>query len=316
VWALATPAIVRLSQRFPTWPPRARAVAVHIAAWLVVSVAFAITTMLASHVFPVAATPNPAAWPTRVWQNLISWSPSLLMAYAAIIGVGHALSYAAQVQREQSEKAALATQLVEAQLGALRMQLQPHFLFNTLNSIAMLVRRADNDRAVEMIALLGEVLRTLLRGSSDLEASLTAELALLRRYLAIEQIRFADRLRVTWKIDPDVEPAQVPPLILQPIVENALRHGLWPRAEGGELVITARRIADDLELEVADDGVGLAAEFSLDHTRGVGLANTRTRLDRMYGAATALEVARRAPRGVSVRLRMPFSTEPREAAGG
>ena len=103
VWALATPAIVRLSQRFPTWPPRARAVAVHIAAWLVVSVAFAITTMLASHVFPVAATPNPAAWPTRVWQNLISWSPSLLMAYAAIIGVGHALSYAAQVQREQSE---------------------------------------------------------------------------------------------------------------------------------------------------------------------------------------------------------------------
>jgi sensor histidine kinase YesM len=247
---------------------------------------------------------------------MIGWSPSLLMAYAGVVGAGHALSYAAQVQREQSEKAALATQLVEAQLGALRMQLQPHFLFNTLNSIAMLVRSADNQRAVEMIALLGEVLRTLLRTSSGLEASLEADLALLRRYLAIEQIRFADRLRVTWQVDPDVELAQVPPLILQPIVENALRHGLWPRSEGGELVIAARRVDGALELEVADDGVGLPATFALDHTRGVGLANTRTRLDRMYGDAAVFEVARRAPRGVAVRLRMPFSTEPREVSGG
>jgi LytS/YehU family sensor histidine kinase len=308
VWALATWPLIRLSQRFPLLPLRARTVAVHVAAWLAVGVVFVSAGMVDE--------PAQIAQVAPIFQHLIGWSPSLLMAYLGVAGAGHAMAYAAEVQRAQREKAALATQLVEAQLGALRMQLQPHFLFNTLNSIAMLVRSADHARAVEMIALLGDVLRTLLRSSSELEAPLAAELALLRRYLEIEQIRFGDRLRVRWDVAADAEPAQVPPLILQPVVENALRHGLWPRSDGGELVICARRAGDALELEVCDDGVGLPAAPAAGEGRGVGLANVRARLERMYGAAGGFELARRTPRGVAVRMRMPFHTQPREAAHG
>jgi two-component system LytT family sensor kinase len=306
LWAVATVPLLRLSRRFPLWPVRGRTLAVHGAALLAVALGFVAVSLIVDRLFPL---PSPSAvLPVlvKLRQRLISWSPSMLTAYAGVIGAGHALAYAAQVERAQREKAALATQLVEAQLGALRMQLQPHFLFNTLNSIAMLVRSADNARAVEMIALLGDVLRTLLRSSSDLESSLAAELALLRRYLAIEQIRFADRLRVTWHIAPAAEAVHVPPLILQPIVENALRHGLWPRPDGGELTITARRRDDALVLEVIDDGVGLPADFAIDDARGVGLGNVRTRLARMYGDAAGFEIVRGAPRGVTVRLRVPW----------
>ena len=318
VWLLATPWIVRLTRRFPVWPPRWKALGMHALTWTVVSVVFLEASRIASQIFPTSPmTSETASWFAKLVERIIGWSPSLVMAYGGLVGVGYALAYAEQVQREQREKAELSTQLVESQLGALRMQLQPHFLFNTLNSIAMLVRGADNERAVEMIALLGEVLRTLLRSSSDLEASVDGEMALLRRYLEIEEIRFGDRLRVRWEIDPDVECAQVPSLILQPVVENALRHGLWPRTEGGELVVTARRLDDegDLELTVTDDGIGLSPEFSIDKTKGVGLSNVRMRLARMYGDAGKLDVVRRQPRGVAVRLRMPFHVEPQFDGG-
>lgn len=307
MWAAVTTPIVRVTRRLPVWPPRLPALVAHAALCVAVAVGFVLVGQIALTLFPWGTPPAGESFVAAMWRHLTGWAPSLVIAYAAVVGAGQALAYAEQVQRAQREKAALATQLVEAQLGALRMQLQPHFLFNTLNSIAMLVRSADNARAVEMIALLGEVLRTLLKSSSDLESTLAAEVALLRRYLEIEEIRFGDRLRVRWQIADDA--AHVPSLILQPIVENALRHGLWPRAEGGELVIAARRLGDALQLEVSDDGVGLPAGFEVGHSRGVGLANVRTRLERMYGAAGTLEVGRR-PRGVVVTLTMPFQTEP------
>ena len=316
VWALATAPIVALSQRFRlAWPPRPGTLAVHAAMCAVTGMGFILVSTLANRTF--GNEPPREDFLPALWHHFLGWMPFLLMGYACVAGVGHALAYAAQVRREQDEKAALATQLVEAQLGALRMQLQPHFLFNTLNSVAMLIRSADHARAVEMIALLGDVLRSLLRSSSDLESTLDAELDLLRRYLEIEQIRFGDRLTVVWRVDATVGQALVPPLILQPVVENALRHGLWPRPEGGELAIAARRAGDALELEVADQGVGLAPGFALGETRGVGLANVRARLERMYGEAGGFEVAGGAAGGVCVRLRMPFHCESRfdRAAG-
>ena len=258
MWALATGPIVALSRRFTfDWPLQPRSVAVHAAACFVAAAAFAVIATLANLAFPWKPGVHPPL-PVMLWQTFLGWSVFMLMAYASIVGVGHALEYAHRVRREQTEKAVLATHLVEAQLGALRMQLQPHFLFNTLNSVAMLIRSADHARAVEMIALLGDVLRSLLRSSSDLESTLAAELDFLRRYLEIEQVRFGDRLQVRWSIAEDTSAALVPPLILQPLVENALRHGLWPHPDGGELAIVARRIGAELELEVIDEGVGLA----------------------------------------------------------
>jgi LytS/YehU family sensor histidine kinase len=149
-----------------------------------------------------------------------------------------------------------------------------------------------------------------LRTSSELEASLASELQLLRTYLEIEQIRFGDRLRVAWHVDDHVTGALVPPLILQPVVENALRHGLWPSTEGGELAIAARRAGGDLELEVIDQGVGLPAGFDLDRSTGVGLANVRARLARMYDADAGLEVTAGATCGVRVRLHLPYRIVP------
>jgi two-component system LytT family sensor kinase len=309
-WGLATAPIVRLSRRRPlTWPIRIHALAAHVAACLVTAAAFTVAYTAAVHAFPFRPGKGEAL-PREMWGYLVSWGPVLLMAYASLVCIGHALEYAERVRHEQAEKAALQTQLVEAQLGALRMQLQPHFLFNTLNGVAMLIRSGDPERAVEMVALLGEVLRGLLRTSSDLEAPLASELQLLRTYLEIEQIRFGDRLRVEWHIDGDVTSALVPPLILQPVVENALRHGLWPRTEGGLLTIAAHRTGAELELEVIDQGVGLAPGFDLDRSTGVGLANVRARLARMYGADAGLEVTSGAACGVRVRLRLPRRAAP------
>jgi len=314
VWGLATAPIIRLSRRFPLARPlRLRALAAHVAACLTIAAAFNLAYTAAVHAFPF----RPGKTETllrELWNHLVGWAPFLLMAYASLVAIGHALEYAERVRYEQAEKAALETQLVEAQLGALRMQLQPHFLFNTLNGVAMLIRSGDPARAVEMIALLGEVLRGLLRTSWDLEAPLASELQLLRKYLEIEQIRFGDRLRVDWHVDADVTSALVPPLILQPVVENALRHGLWPRTDGGALAIAARRAGSELELEVIDQGVGLAPGFDPDRSTGVGLSNVRARLARMYGPGAGVEVAAGAACGVRVRLHLPYRVTPRAAA--
>ena len=321
VWALATAPIVWLSRRLPlAWPIRLSALAAHVAACVTTAAAFSLAYTAAIHAFPY----RPGKGETllrELWNTLVGWAPFLLMAYASLVGIGHALEYAERVRHEQAEKAGLETQkagletqLVEAQLGALRMQLQPHFLFNTLNGVAMLIRGGDPGRAVEMIALLGEVLRGLLRTSSDLEAPLASELLLLRKYLEIEQIRFGDRLSVAWHVDDHVTGALVPPLILQPVVENALRHGLWPLTEGGALAIAARRAGGALELEVIDQGVGLAPGFDPERSTGVGLANVRARLARMYGADAGLEVAAGAACGVRVRLRLPYRVAPPAAA--
>jgi signal transduction histidine kinase len=305
-WALATAPILRLSRRLPlAWPVRLPALAAHVAACVTTAAAFAVAYTASVHAFSLRPSKGETL-PREMWNYVVSWAPFLLMAYASLVGIGHAMEYAERVRHERAEKAALKTQLVEAQLGALRMQLQPHFLFNTLNGVAMLIRGGDPARAVEMIALLGDVLRGLLRTSSDLEAPLASELQLLRKYLEIEQIRFGDRLRVAWHVDDDVTSALVPPLILQPVVENALRHGLWPRTEGGALAVAARRAGAGLELEVIDQGVGLAPGFDPDRTTGVGLANVRARLAQMYGADAGLEVAAGPACGVRVRLHLPY----------
>ncbi|HEU4558178.1 MAG TPA: histidine kinase [Longimicrobium sp.] len=223
-----------------------------------------------------------------------------LLLYWMLVGVGHALVYARRY-RERDE------QLARAQLHALRMQLHPHFLFNALNTVNSYVR-ADPDTAERMIARLGQLLRHALSGGAGQEVPLEEELQMARAYLEIEQARFEDRLRVRWNVDPATHAARVPSLILQPLVENAVRHGIAPRAAEGTIEIAAERRNGTLHLSVRDDGVGFSEDAAAGE--GVGLANTRARLRQLYGSRQSLELLRGPHGGACVEVSLPFRVEP------
>jgi LytS/YehU family sensor histidine kinase len=199
----------------------------------------------------------------------------------------------------------LESRLVQAKLQALQMQLNPHFLFNSLHSISALMHK-DIDAADRMISRLSELLRAALDNTERQEVPLRQELQFLRRYLEIEQIRFGSRLRVEINAAPETLDASVPNLILQPLVENAIRHGIEPHARPGRIRFGARRQADELTLEVHDNGGGLASPSPLD---GVGLSNTRARLRSLYGEAHILEFCTPPEGGLLVRLILPFHSD-------
>lgn len=209
---------------------------------------------------------------------------------------------------ETRERARALDQLAEAQLHSLRLQLQPHFLFNTLNTITALI--TPEPRAAErMVAGLSELLRASLRLADEQEVPLARELDHLRLYVDIQQTRFGDRLAVAMDVDPDVRSALVPSLLLQPLVENAIRHGITPRASGGRISVRASRDADELQLEVRDDGVGATTHDGRLAREGVGLTNTRERLRRLHGSRHRFAYESRLGSGFAVRIAVPFRTE-------
>jgi LytS/YehU family sensor histidine kinase len=204
----------------------------------------------------------------------------------------------------------LESQLAQARLEALRAQLNPHFLFNALHTIAMLVRREANADALRGIVGLSQLLRQVLDRRAAPEVSLGEELALVEHFLAIEQLRYPDRLRVRIRVEPGVLEAQVPNLLLQPLVENAVRHGVGRRRDAGIVEIVARRRRDALALEVRDDGPGLPDGWRPEDGCGLGLANTRERLQRLYGARHRFEVRNDTNGGVQALVRIPFHLAP------
>src|SRR2546421_3385035 len=224
--------------------------------------------------------------------------PSLLDCYRAYFGLGfyidlivalliiiavHALLYYRRFRAGELEQASLKTQLAQAELKALKMQLHPHFLFNTLHSISSLVLE-DPPKANSMIARLGDFLRLTLENSDQQLVSLKEETEFLRCYLEIEQVRFGDRLTVTFQLEPQTLAAEVPHLILQPVVENAIQHAIAPRAMRGHINIQAKRLNSSLRLEVRDNGPGIASNGDLFGAEGVGLSNVRARLHQIYGS--------------------------------
>lgn len=223
-----------------------------------------------------------------------------LFLFWMVVGVGHALVYARR-SRERED------QLVRAELHALKAQLHPHFLFNALNAVSAHVQ-SDPETAERMIARLSQLLRHALTGAGTQEVPLEEELAVARAYLDIEQVRFEDRLRVRWDVDPDAGAVRVPHLVLQTLVENAVRHGISPRPEGGTVEIAAERRDGTLALSVRDDGVGWPA--SGGRADGVGLANTRARLRQLYGDRHTFSVDRAEGGGVVARLTLPARTAP------
>lgn len=226
------------------------------------------------------------------------------LIYWGVLGAGFAFEYYRKYREGELHAAALQAQLAQAQLQALKMQLHPHFLFNTLNAIAALVRKNENKSATDMLAGLSDLLRLALENVGTQEVSLQRELEFLERYLEIERIRFADRLQVSMRIAPETLNARVPNLILQPLVENAIRHGIASRSTSGLIEIKAEREGELLRLQVKDDGPGLPAGKSLNN--GVGLSNTLARLQRLYGANQALVFNNAPEGGAVVTLEIPF----------
>jgi LytS/YehU family sensor histidine kinase len=203
----------------------------------------------------------------------------------------------------------LQAQLVQAQLSALKMQLQPHFLFNTLNAIMVLVRQQRTSEAEQTLALLGDLLRCVLEDVEAQEVPLRRELEYLQLYLAIEQVRFQDRLRIEISADPAILEVAVPHMGLQPIVENAIRHGIGRKSSAGKIQIGASTVNQSVEVTVRDDGPGLALADP-SRNSGIGLANTRARLRQLYGEAGRLTVENGEQGGVVVTMVVPYRLAP------
>ncbi|HJU44143.1 MAG TPA: histidine kinase [Vicinamibacterales bacterium] len=235
-----------------------------------------------------------------------------LPVYWAIIGLQHAVDYYRQARARELRAARLEVRLVQAQLQALQQQLHPHFLFNTLHAISTLVHR-DPDKADAMIERLSDLLRITLHKVGVQEVELAEELEYLRAYLDIEQVHFGPRLLIDYRIDVAALDVMVPTLILQPLVENAIRHGLEPQVRGGSLTIEAQADGDTLWLRVRDNGVGFAK--GVPRRDGLGLSNTRSRLDRLYGEQAALTIRENPGGGVLVDLYLPLRRAPAFAKG-
>jgi signal transduction histidine kinase len=232
------------------------------------------------------------------------------LIYWGLVGVGHALNYSLQLAERERRAAQLESKLAAAQLQLLQLQLNPHFLLNTLNAISALIYQ-DVEVADRMVAQLGDLLRLLLDRFGTQEVTLEEELEFIGKYLEIEQERFGARLRVREEVEAGLLRARVPPLTLQPLVENALKHGIGPAKSAGRITLRARRERGRLRLEVEDDGAGLAP----DHRPGVGLSNTHARLRRLYPGEHRFELRDGAAGGTLAVLELPLRTKSPPANG-
>ncbi|HEX6053938.1 MAG TPA: histidine kinase, partial [Gemmatimonadaceae bacterium] len=314
-WVALTPVILRVARaNRPRRGARVRTVLALAAAGVAVATAQVLLEYLLDRA-AVLATGDPGVT-VRVWlAHGVSGPPLELsylmprkigfsyMTYWAVVVAALALEYYRLFVDRDVRAARLEGALLSAQLEALQAQVQPHFLFNTLNAIASLIPE-DAAAAEETIETLSELLRASLRESGRREITLARELELLELYLGIQRTRFQHRLRVQHDTDPALATALVPPMLLQPLVENAIRHGIVLNGKGGTVSITTRQVGDTLELLVEDDGPGLTV--SHEDTSGFGLANTRSRLERLYGGGASLQVGNRRDGGALARVRLPL----------
>jgi two-component system, LytTR family, sensor kinase len=297
IWAGFTFITFALARRYRIdRKPRTVAVVVHAMAGAIL--AFAETLLTYTMLISVLGW-QPEL--TFVQQFLDSYATNILL-YWLLVGVGHGLEYYRFYREREAHSAYLAARLAQAELEMLKSQLHPHFLFNTLHAISALMHR-DVKAADRMIARLSELLRVALDYTGTQEVSLQEELAFLEPYVEIERVRLGDRLAVEYDIEPGVLDALVPHMILQPLVENAIRHGIAPRAQPGVIRIVARGRRNMLDLEVTDDGAGMPPGRSANG--GVGLANTRARLEQMYGERFTFD-PRNVAGGFRVALTIPF----------
>lgn len=305
LWVVSSPLILWLARTFPI--PRREwldGLLFHAPAGFIFSFAHLLVYVV------ISSRLSKGVWPDSVSATLAEFQPVFLSSFAwwsliywTILLASYAFDYYHRYQEGQLRASKLETELAQSQLAALKMQLHPHFLFNTLHSISALMRE-DVEAADQMIARLGEFLRMTLRNSGEQETTLEQELKFLECYLEIERLRFQDRLTTRIEAEPDAMEARVPNLFLQPIVENAIRHGVARQMSEGVVAISARRDNGRLRVEVRDNGPGLAPKNGM--ADGVGLANTRSRLRRLYGDDHDFGMMNAAEGGLVVSLEIPF----------
>jgi two-component sensor histidine kinase len=305
LWALATPLVFRLYRSRP--PKGWRNLAAHLLASVV---AMAVLNLLRAYVITAIMVPMdkwrealPAAH--RDW-----WGPRALLDFAiywGILAVIHYFSTREGRWRAENDNQQLRAQLAEAELAVLKQQLQPHFLFNSLNAIAGLMRTGRKEKSVETVALLAGLMRSLMVNSGTLRLTLARELEYIERYLAVEKVRFDDRLQIRYDIDSRALTALVPTLLLQPLVENAIKHGLAPREAPGEIAIAARVAGNRLLLSVENDLPERPQTAAPGH--GLGLRSTRARLEKHHGTNQRFSLSRENGRAKAV-IEMPLESEP------
>ncbi len=301
-WALVTPVVLSLARDYP--PVRAlHPWIVHISACVTLCFLYALwNTIFQWLLNPYLDPPIPFAVLLR--GKFFSGLLASFILYATVVIVGQMLESRARLAAQQTETARLNEQLSREQLNALRRQIEPHFLFNTLNGIAGLIREHRNDDAVSMLAGLSDFLRHLLNDSNQ-QVSLAAELEFLNKYLNIEKMRFGDRLKLSIEVPSDLLSARVPSLVLQPMLENSIKHGIAKRAAGGEIRLSATGLNGTLNVCVYNDGPGLPPGWEATK-EGIGIANVRSRLQGLYGQRFAFRIENQPPEGVQATLSVPF----------
>jgi two-component system, LytTR family, sensor kinase len=310
LWALMAPAVIWLAQHFQV----ARgglllAIAVHLPAVILFSFTH-IAGMQGVHWWLARYEGLDYAWWSQVQQSAFLYLDWEMMTYWAIVGLSHALLYYRESREREVRAAQLETKLVAAQLTTLQQQLHPHFLFNTLHAISSLMHR-DVNAADRVLVKLSDLLRLTLEHLGQQEVPLSAELDALEKYVDIERTRFADRLVVRFDINPDTLDTLVPSLLLQPLVENAIKYGVARKAGPGHIDISSRREGDKLRLEVRDDGIGLTEDSLTALHKGIGVSTTRARLQHLFGADYRFEF-HRLTQGLAVVVALPW----RQAGGG
>jgi sensor histidine kinase YesM len=304
VWAVLSVPILWLARRFPPegdapW----RTAGIHLIAALFFSLLYVGLRALVGQLHSLLID-EPVTFLEIFRPLLVKTFPFNLLIYGVIISVSHAIDYYRKYHERTVHTLELEKHLTEARLQALLRQLKPHFLFNTLNGIASLMH-SDVEAADRMLVRLGELLRITMSHPGQPRTRLSEEIAFIEKYLEIERIRFRDRLAVEFDIDPAVLEAEVPSLLLQPLVENAIRHGIEAQARPGRLVLTARSTPGFIELTVRDNGAGQpAGGFTRE---GIGLGNTRARLRELYGDRHRFELANHPDGGLVVRVLLPVA---------
>src|SRR5580704_9989876 len=311
LWFLVTPGVLWVGRRLPIERERwVRRTAIHLALSVTVSLVQLVVEAAILHSLRLFPTLMPTFAATLAFLLIVGFHQGIL-TYWSLLAIQYGYGwYGRYEERKQAamrlelRSSQLESQLAQAHLSALKMQLQPHFLFNTLNTIMVLVRQQKGREAEEMLGRLSDLLRCVLDDVEAQEIPLRRELEYLQLYLGIEQVRFQDRLRVEIAAGPEVLDAAVPQMVLQPIVENAIRHGIGRSSSAGRLRISACHVNGMLEMKVQDDGPGLAPG-SQNQTRGIGLANTRARLKQLYGDAAGLSIENEAQGGVVATVVLP-----------
>jgi two-component sensor histidine kinase len=308
-WALVAPLVLRLGRRYPLWRTHwtLSALLIHLPACIGVGLAYsawnaALQTALNPYAY-ATLKPFARAWASLFFNGLVVFA----ILYGMILLVGTMLESRERIAFQQAETARLNEQLSQAKLDALRRQIEPHFLFNTLNAVTGLVREGRNDAAVRVIAGLSDLIRRVLEDSQTQFVTLGEEMEFLETYLDIQRVRFGTRLGVRVDVPEALHTAHVPRLIVQPMVENAIKHGIARQARGGTVAIEANHAHGVLTIRIYNDGPRLSDDWE-KNSDGIGIANVRTRLSSLYGSASALLI-RNCDNGVEVLLSVPLQED-------